>query len=88
MDMRWPVALVVIVLVILVGSIAMTYLSSRSQVAVEEAKGKYGDQYRTLTASYEELARSLRDSTVAMQADLAAMRQRVDSIEKMMREVN
>lgn len=88
MDMSWPVALVVIVLVILVGSIAMTYLSSRSQVAVEEAKGKYGDQYRTLTASYEELAKSLRDSTGAMQADLAAMRQRIDSIEKMMREVN
>jgi Tfp pilus assembly protein PilO len=88
MDIIWPVALIVIILLIMVGSAGMAYMSSKSAVAIEEAKGRNGEQYRTLAATYEELAKEMRDSTSAMQADLAAMRERVDSIDKMMREVS
>jgi ribosome-binding protein aMBF1 (putative translation factor) len=56
-------------------------------VAKEEAKGKYGEQYRMLVADYGQFAKEMRDATQAMQSDLAAMLERVDSIDRMMREV-
>jgi outer membrane murein-binding lipoprotein Lpp len=87
-DISWPVAVIVIFVAIMVGSAAMAYMSGRSSLAIEEAKGRNGEQYRTLAATYEQLAKEMRDSTSAMQADLAAMRERVDSIDKMMREVS
>jgi hypothetical protein len=40
-----------------------------------------------IAADYEKLAQETRDATKAMQTDLATLRAKVDSIEKMMREV-
>jgi len=88
MDISWPVAIIVIFVAIMVGSAVMAYMSSKSALAIEEAKGRNGEQYHTLAATYEGLAKEMRDSTSAIQADLAAMRERVDSIDKMMREVS
>jgi flagellar basal body-associated protein FliL len=82
------VALIVIFVAIMAGSAAMAWMSGRSSLAIEEAKGRNGEQYRALAANYEELAKEMRDATSAIQVDLAAMRERVDSIDKMMREVS
>ena len=60
---------------------------SKAAVRAEEAKGKNGEQLRRLAAEYETLARETRDLQTVMQADLAELRQKVDSIERMMREV-
>jgi uncharacterized lipoprotein YehR (DUF1307 family) len=88
MDISWPVAIIVVFVAIMGGSAVMAYYANKSSLAIEEAKGRNGEQYRTLAATYEELAKEMRDSTSAIQADLAAMRERVDSIDKMMREVS
>ena len=88
MDISWPGAIIVIFVAIMIGSAAVAWMSGRSSLAIEEAKGRNGEQYRTMAVSYEELAKEMRDSTSAIQADLAAMRERVDSIDKMMREVS
>ena len=40
-----------------------------------------------IAADYETLAKETRDAAKAMQSDLAELRKKVDSIEKMMREV-
>jgi hypothetical protein len=58
-----------------------------AQVAKEEAQAKHAEQYRTLAVDYETLAKELRDATSAIQSDFGAMLERVDSIERMMREV-
>lgn len=87
-DITWPVAIIVIFVAVMVGSAAMAWMSGRSSLAIEEAKGRNGEQYRALAANYEELAKEMRDATSAIQVDLAAMRERVDSIDKMMREVS
>ena len=54
---------------------------------IKAEKGKSGEQYRALAAAYEGLAKETRDGQKAMQADLAELRKRAESIERMMREV-
>jgi len=46
-----------------------------------------GGQYHLLATDYGSLAKETRDLQKAMQADLAEIRKRVESIERMMREV-
>ena len=87
MNIGWPAMWIVIVALAFLGMIAMSVISGRAEVAKEEAKGKYGEQYRMLAADYEKLAKEMRDVTLAIQSDLAATRERVDSIERMMKEV-
>ena len=85
--MSWSVAVIVIVVLVFLGSIALALVDVRGKVAKEEAKGKYGEQYRMLVAVYGQFAKEMRDATQAMQSDLAAMLERGDSIDRMMREV-
>jgi hypothetical protein len=97
MSISGPVAAIVVALVFIIGLIILGSLSNRpgslsrskiaAQVAKEEAQAKHGAQYRTLAADYETLAKELRDATSAIRSDLGAMLERVDSIERMMREV-
>jgi len=85
--MSWSVALIVMVVLIFLGCIALAFIDIRGKVAQEEAKGKYGEQYRMLADDYEKLAKETREATQAIQSDLATMLERVDSIDRMMREV-
>jgi len=85
--MGWPVAIIVIIVILGVVALLSTIVAGNASVANEEAKGKNGEQYRVLAADYETLAKETRDAATAMQADLAKMREKVDSIEQMMREV-
>ena len=85
--MTWPVAIVVVIGILGLVAVVSTVLAGRATVATEEAKGKYGEQYRMLAADYEKLAKEMRDAQAAMQADIAEMRAKVESMEKMMREV-
>ncbi len=45
------------------------------------------EQYHALATDYESLAKETRDAQKTMPADLAEIRKRVESIERMMREV-
>jgi outer membrane murein-binding lipoprotein Lpp len=85
--MGWPLAVVVAIVVIGVVAVLSTIVAGNASVAAEKAKGEYGEQYRMIAADYETLAKETRDAAQAMQADLAEMREKVDSIEHMMREV-
>ncbi|MHB8060688.1 MAG: hypothetical protein ACYDHO_07650 [Gaiellaceae bacterium] len=85
--MGWPEATVIVFVIIGVIAFASTLAAGKAAVWTEEAKGKYGEQYRKIAADYETLAKETRDTTSAIQADLATLREKVDSVEKMMREV-
>jgi len=97
MSISGPVAAIVVALVFIIGLIILGTLSNRpgslsrskiaAQMAKEEAQAKHGEQYHTLAADYEALAREMRDASAAIRSDLATMLERVDSIERMMREV-
>jgi ribosome-binding protein aMBF1 (putative translation factor) len=75
------------VVLVFLGCIALAFIDIRGKTAQEEAKGKYGEQYRMIAADYETLAKETREATQAIQSDLATMLARVDSIDRMMREV-
>ncbi|HEY4976142.1 MAG TPA: hypothetical protein VII05_02165 [Gaiellaceae bacterium] len=85
--MGWPLA--VILIIVIIGAVALlsTIVAGNAGVAAEAEKGKNGEQYRLLAADYETLAKETRDAATAMKADLATLREKVDSVEKMMREV-
>jgi outer membrane murein-binding lipoprotein Lpp len=85
--MGWP--LVVVIAIVIIGGVALlsAVVAGNASVAAEKAKGEYGEQYRMIAADYETLAQETRDAAKAMQADLAKLREKVDSIEHMMREV-
>ncbi len=87
MTIGWPAALIVIVVIIGIVAFLSTVVAGRTEVEREEAKGKYGDQYRQLAADYESLAKETKNVQAAMQSDLAELRSKVESIEGMMREV-
>jgi len=85
--MGWPLA--VLIAVVVVGGVALlsSVVAGNASVATEKAKGENGEQFRTLAADYEALAKETRDAATAIKADLATLREKVDSIEQMMREV-
>ena len=85
--MGWPLA--VILIIVIIGAVALlsTIVAGNASVAAEAEKGKNGEQYRLLAADYETLAKETRDAATAMKADLATLREKVDSVEQMMREV-
>jgi hypothetical protein len=83
----WPAAVIVVILII--GGVALlsTIVASNASVASEKTKGKWAEQYGELVGNYEGLARETRDLQAALQAELTELRQKVESIERMMREV-
>jgi len=83
----WPVVVVLAIIMIGVAAVLSAVVAGRAQVASEAEKGKSGEQYRTLATDYEGLAKETRDVQKAMQADLAELCKRVESIERMMKEV-
>lgn len=87
MNIGWPLAIVIIAIVIGIVAYLSTLSAADSAVAVEAEKARGGEAFKQLTADYEKLAKETRDVQVAMQSDLADMRAKVESMEKMMREV-
>ncbi len=86
MTIEWPAAAIIVALVLVAGAVILGAQASRpgslsrARIAAEEAKAKN-------EAQYEALAKETRDVQAAMQADLAAVRQSVEAMEQMMREV-
>lgn len=87
MNIGWPAAIVLVALIFSGVAIVASRLAVSGSIATEEAKGKSGEHYRVLAADYEKLAKETKDVEAAIQADVAVLRDKVDSIEHMMREV-
>ena len=59
----------------------------RQQIKLAEIKARGVEEFEALNAQYATLAQETRDAQAAMQADIAAIRTSVESIEQMMRDV-
>ncbi|PKQ38187.1 MAG: hypothetical protein CVT59_02875 [Actinobacteria bacterium HGW-Actinobacteria-1] len=77
---------VVIVVFFVVASAGMPS-HRRHQIKMAEIKASSGEQFEALNAEYNKLAQETREAQATMQADIAAIRASVESIEKMMRDV-
>jgi len=83
----WPEVVVQAIVMVGVVAVVSAVMVGRALAARKADKGTSGGQYRALAADYEGLAQETRDVQKTMQADLAELRKRVESIERMMREV-
>ncbi len=87
MTLTWPAALLIMFIIFVVVVAASEPKRRRHELKMAEVKAKGGEQYRVLAEKFEQLAAETHDVQTAMQADLAAVRISVESIEQMMRDV-
>ena len=80
MTIDWPVAIIIVVLIVAGAGVFSGILNHPHDVALKTISEKYAGQYQTL-------AQETRDLQKAIQTDLAEIRAKVESIERMMREV-
>jgi hypothetical protein len=80
MTIDWPLAMIITVLIVAVAGVSSGILNHPHDVALKTLSEKYASQYQAL-------AQETRDLQKGMQIDLAEMRAKVESIERMMREV-
>jgi hypothetical protein len=85
--MDWPLAMIIVVLIVAVAGVSSGILNHPHDVALKTISEKYAAQYQGLASDFAALAKETRDLQKAMQTDLAEMRAKVESIERMMREV-
>lgn len=88
--MTWlegPLGFVVVIIVFF--AVASLGLPShrRHSIKMAEIQARGGEKFEALSAQYTKLAEETRVSQASMQADLAAVRSSVESIEQMMRDV-
>ena len=82
-----PMAFVIVVLIFFGVVIATTPSNRRHAIKMAEIKSRSGAQFEALNADYTKLAQETHAAQADMQADIAAIRASVESIEQMMRDV-
>ncbi len=80
MTIDWSLAMIITVLIVAVAGVSSGILNHPHDVALKTLSEKYATQYQAL-------AQETRDLQKTMQTDLAEIRAKVESIERMMREV-
>ena len=85
--MTWPVATIILVLVILAFFVYAGYKSQRFQLQKAEITGEQESQLRQLVQRYEQLAETTLDAQQRVAADVCELRSRTASIEQILRTV-
>ena len=88
MTLEWPAAILIMFLVFVAVVAASEPRRRRHELQMAQVKATSHEEYRALAERFSALAQDTRDTQAAMQADLAAVRVSVASIESMMREVS
>lgn len=88
MTLEWPAVVLIMFVILAVGVALGGPTRRRHALELAEIKAKGHEEYQALAERCEELAKETRDAQTAMQADLAAVRVTVQSIETMMRDVS
>ena len=88
MTLEWPAVVLIMFLVFVVVVGLSEPTRRRHELLMADVKAKGLEEYKALAEKFEALAQETRDAQAAMQADLAAVRVSVQSIETMMRDVS
>ena len=88
MTLDWPAAILIMFVILAVGVALGGPTRRRHALQLAEVEAKGHEEYRSLAEKFSALAQETRDAQAAIQADLAAVRASVASIESMMREVS
>ncbi|MBN2256274.1 MAG: hypothetical protein JW704_00330 [Anaerolineaceae bacterium] len=87
MTIEWPVAIIIIVLIAAIGGVGPELVTRKSKNTHDAIEAEFGRQYQDMAQNYESLAQELREGQAKMQSDLAELRKKVDSMERMLKEV-
>jgi hypothetical protein len=87
MTFGWPMAIVIVTLIIVGVGTATTPARRRSQFQLEEMKAKYNEQYQILADACTKVTQETRETLGALQAEVTKISATMESIEAMMREV-
>jgi hypothetical protein len=82
-----PLGFAIVVLVFFAAATATLPSHRKHAIQMAEIKAKSGEELKELNDKYTQLAEETRTAQTSMQADLAAIRASVESIEQMMRDV-
>jgi hypothetical protein len=88
MTLEWPAAILIMFVILSVGVAIGGPTRRRHALQLAEVKAKGHEEYKALAERFEVLAQETRETQAAMQADVAALRTSVASIESMMRDVS
>jgi membrane protein required for beta-lactamase induction len=87
MNIDWPVAFIILALIAAVGGLGAEALKHRLNASERDVKAEYEERYRMLASDCTSLAKEMHEDQKAVRSDLADMRAKVESIERMMRDV-
>jgi hypothetical protein len=73
MSIGWPAAIVLATLIMGVVILIVSRMAAKGSIDVEEAKGKYMEQYQVLADDYSRLAQETGEAQTAIRADIAAL---------------
>ena len=88
MTLGWPEAILIMFVILSVGVALGGPTRRRHALQLAEVEAKGHEEYRSLAEKFSALAQETRETQAALQADLAAVRVSVASIDAMMREVS
>ncbi len=89
MSIGWPAAVVLATLIMGVVILIVSRMAAKGSLEVEEAKGKYMEQFEVLAEDYAKLAQETREAQGAIRADIAALqRQSTESQAAVVADVN
>lgn len=87
MGIDWTIMVIVVIVIGAVAGVTSELIKTRAKAGEEAARAALSDQFQTLAASYETLAKETRDSQVSTQAALVDMGKKLETIEKILKSV-
>jgi hypothetical protein len=84
----WPAAILIMFVIVALGVARGGPTRRRHALEMAETKARANVEYQALAGKFGALAQETREAQATLQADLAAVRVSVSSIEAMMREVS
>ncbi len=69
----WPAAIVLATLIMGIVILIVSRMAAKGSLEVEDAKGKYNEQFQGLADNYAKLAQETREAQAAIRADIAAL---------------
>ncbi len=87
MNISWPVALIVVAVIAAATYFVTAFGLRGMSMESDKSAADKADDYRKLLDQFSALSEELKKGQADMAADLADVRAKVDSVERMMREV-
>jgi deoxyadenosine/deoxycytidine kinase len=88
MGIDWTIMVIAVITIASGAGVISEFIKARAKAGEEAARAALSDQFQSLAASYEMLAKEMRDSQVSTQAALVDLGKKLETIEKILKSVD